>query len=258
MMVNHRTVLELCFPSRCAGCGRYAGMPVCPECNSSLPFIRGASCGLCGKPTLYEVHGCLECRGRLKHLDATVAMATYQEPLRAIIHKFKYDNGRRLAPLLGSMAAVRLAAALDRGDPLVSHVPMHRRKRRDRGYDHADLLARGVARALGLKAVSLLERARPTAAQSSLSREERHANVRGAFLFVGDELGGGDVVLVDDVLTTGSTLSECAAALKGGGAGRVTACVLARDVIDGPGRPPPPAAPGRKSPRINGSADFAG
>ncbi len=171
----------------------------------------------------------------MRDLDETVALAVYEEPLRSAIHKLKYGNGWRLAPLLGAMAAARLAPLLWSPQPLLTFVPMHRRKRRMRGYDHAQRLAEGIARALGLSAVPLLERTRPTPAQSSLSQEGRRCNVREAFGPVGNALRGEEVVLVDDVLTTGSTLCECAAVLKGNGAGRVTACVLARDLLLGNG-----------------------
>jgi len=159
-------------------------------------------------------------------------MAVYEEPLRSAIHKLKYDNGWRLAPLFGAMAAARLAPSLRSSQPVVTFVPMHSRKRRVRGYDHAEKLAQGVGNALGLEVLALLERSRPTTAQSSLSHEERRRNVKGAFSATQERLHGEEVVLVDDILTTGYTLSECAAALKASGAGRITACVLARDLLD--------------------------
>jgi len=253
-MMNYGTLAELLFPTRCAGCGEYAGRPLCPRCTASLPRIRGPVCSLCGKPTLYEVDGCLECRGRVKGIDATVALAVYEEPLRSAIHKLKYGNGRRLAPPLGAMAAVSLAPRLRRTDPVLTYVPMHRRKKRARGYDHAELLAEGVARALGLSVVPLLERTRLTRAQSSLSHEGRRVNVRGAFRVTREGPLQAEVVLVDDVMTTGYTLSECAVALKRAGAHRVTACVLARDLVREVG-----AGAGRYDPdSINGSAHFPG
>ncbi len=232
-MTNINILLELVFPTRCAGCGGYAGRPLCPRCNASLHLIRGPACTGCGRPAPRVVEVCQECRGRLRHVDTTVALAVYQEPLRSAIHKLKYDNGWRLAPLLGAMAAARLAPMLRSPHPVVTFVPMHRRKRRMRGYDHAEKLAQGVGSALGLEVIRLLERSRPTTAQSSLSHEERRRNVRGAFRATDGRLHGEEIVLVDDILTTGYTLSECAAALKAHGAGRVTACVLARDLLCG-------------------------
>jgi competence protein ComFC len=233
-MINYSRAAELIFPTRCAGCGTYAGLPICPRCNASMPLIRGPVCTRCGGPTLYPLEECPECRERIGHLDATVALAVYEEPLRSAIHKLKYDNGWRLAAPLGAMAAVRLAPLLP-PRPLLTFVPMHRGKKRARGYDHAERLAQGVGRALGLTAVPVLERTRPTRAQSSLSHDGRQRNVRGAFRVAGEGQDGREIVLVDDVLTTGYTLSECAAALKAGGAVRVIACVLARDMLGGSG-----------------------
>jgi ComF family protein len=233
-MINYSIISELLFPVRCAGCGSYEGRPLCPSCNTNLPLIKGPACRRCGKPALYEVDGCLECRGRIRHLDATMAMALYEEPLRSAIHKLKYGNGWRLAAPLGAMAAVRLAPLLGSERPLVTFVPMHARKRWARGYDHAEKLAQGVARALGLDAVRLVERTRFTPSQSSLNHEGRRVNVRGAFGPAGrqdERVKGSEVIIVDDVLTTGYTLTECARVLRECGAGRITACVLARDVV---------------------------
>ncbi|MDY6794637.1 MAG: ComF family protein [Actinomycetota bacterium] len=227
---------ELFFPTRCAGCGRYSGRPLCLECTASLPLIRGPVCSLCGKPTLYDVEDCLECRGRIRYLDATVALAVYEEPLRSMIHKLKYRNGWRLAMPLGAMAAVRLAPMLGGDEPVVTYVPMYRRNRKARGYDHAEELARGVARALGLKVETLLGRTRPCKAQSGLTHEDRRVNVLGAFQERATAAHVREAVLVDDVLTTGYTLRECAGALKKAGVERVIACVLARDLLGEPTR----------------------
>ncbi len=168
----------------------------------------------------------------MKTVDRAVAMAVYEEPLRSVIHKLKYGNGWRLAAPLGAMAAASLAPHLLSERPVVTFVPMHFRKRRERGYDHAEKLAAGVARALGLEAVPLLQRARPSPAQASLGYAERRLNVRGAFKPRPAAERSWEVVVVDDVLTTGSTMAECAAVLKTGGVRRVVACVLARDVLD--------------------------
>lgn len=224
------SLAELLFPTRCAGCGRYEGRPLCPSCLSSLPLIGGPACLRCGKPTQYEVEWCLLCRGRVRHIDATCALAVYEEPLRSAIHKLKYGNGWRLARPLGHMAAARLAPLLGEGEPPVTFVPMHARKRRTRGYDHAELLGRAVAAALGLPFAALLERTRATPPQASLDHRGRRGNVRGAFRVRGGFAAGGEVVIVDDVMTTGCTLAECARVLKRAGARKVIACVLARDL----------------------------
>lgn len=228
--MNHGTLAELLFPTRCAGCGRYAGRLLCPGCTARFPYIREPVCSRCGKPTLYRVEECEQCRGRLRRLDLCRALALYEEPLRTVIHRLKYGGAWRLARPLGFLAATSLAPWLGDGFPCVTHVPMHPRRRRSRGYDHSELLARAVAEALGLPHRALLVRTRhsPTQAGSDFSR--RRENVRGAFRAREGRPLPLEVVLVDDVLTTGFTLAECAAALKRSGVKRVTACVLARDL----------------------------
>ena len=230
-MIIINNIEDILFPVRCAGCGRYLRRPICPECNAAMPLVRGNACSRCGKPTLYPVDGCLQCGAHMKAVDRTMAVAVYEEPLRSVIHKLKYGNGWRLARPLGAMAAARLAPCLVTRRPAITFVPMHRRRRRERGYDHAEKLALGVSRALGLEAVPLLERTRFTPSQASLGYAARRENVRRSFRTIeGRELAD-EVVLVDDVLTTGSTLGECASVLKGAGVGRVVACVLARDLL---------------------------
>lgn len=229
-MMNHGTLAELFFPTRCAGCGRYAGRFLCPDCTARFPYIRGPACTRCGKPTMYQVEGCEQCRGRLRRLDLCRALALYEEPLRTVIHRLKYGGAWRLSRSLGFLAAASLAPWLGDGIPCITHVPMHPRRKRFRGYDHSELLARAVAEALGLPHRTLLVRTRhsPTQAGSDLAR--RRENVRGAFRFREGESPPREVVLVDDVLTTGFTLAECVATLKRAGVKRVAACVLARDL----------------------------
>ncbi len=152
--------------------------------------------------------------------------------MRSVIHRFKYRNGRRLAPLLAALLSARLKATPLPGPfpQAVTFVPMHPRRERERGYNQSRLLAEELARHLGLDCLPLLARPRSSPPQAGLSMEQRRANLRGCL----ETNPGADVpcsiLLVDDVFTTGTTLSECARALKQAGAGCVVACVLARDL----------------------------
>ncbi len=230
-MINHGTLAELLFPTRCAACGRYSGRLLCPRCTARLPYIKGPVCRRCGKPSLYEVEECGQCRGKVKMLDLCRALALYEDPIRTVIHRMKYGGIWRLSRPLGFMAATSLAPFLGAGTPCVTHVPMHPRRRRSRGYDHAELLAGAVAEALGLPFRPLLVRTRHSPAQATLDLARRRENVRDAFRVARTAGLPREVILVDDVMTTGYTLSECASALKRAGVRRVSACVLARDLI---------------------------
>jgi len=231
--------VDLAFPVVCAGCGDHPGRLICPSCLVNITRPRGPSCLRCGRPTQYPVEACNHCREHLRHLDGTVALGLYREPLRELIHEFKYRGTAVLARPLGAMLAAEVAPRLASGDFLVTHVPAHPRRRRERGYDQAELLARQVSSCLGLPFAPLLQRVRHTRPQVELGLEERLGNVRDAFrpspLCRSDAARERSVLLVDDVLTTGATLGEGAKVLKGRGVSAVIACVLARDLPEGQG-----------------------
>ena len=217
--------LDLAFPGVCVGCGR-EGPPLCPACAPALDARidepPGVPIGLPGDipESLLQVEWCASFRGTV----------------RAALHAMKYGAEQRLAGPLGQAVARRWARVGAGGD-LVVHVPVHADRRRVRGYDQAELIARSAARALGLPHRSVLERHRATAAQFDLDRRDRASNVVGAFRVrperresrAGSELRGRWVVLVDDVLTTGATLSACATALEAAGAMGVSAITVARE-----------------------------
>ncbi len=155
------------------------------------------------------------------------AYGVFEEPLRELVHLFKYAGVTALARPLGRL--LRLAMPRDRRFDLIVPTPLHWRRRWTRGYNQSMLLARELAPVLGLKPVNALRRTRATPTQAGLSRTARRANVAGAFVVRDASLvRGRRVLLVDDVMTTGATLRACAAALKRAGAQSVSIAVLAR------------------------------
>ncbi len=157
--------------------------------------------------------------------------AAFTGPTRAAIHALKYGGERRLARPLGDLLAERWRRAGVGGDVLVP-VPVHPERRRERGFDQAELLAGAVGEALGMPMVTALERREATEAQHHLGRDERARNVGGAFGVRASEVGhihGRWVVLIDDVTTTGATLAGCAAALTASGALAVSGLTVARE-----------------------------
>ena len=158
--------------------------------------------------------------------------APFSGPVRAALHGLKYAGERRLAEPLAAAVAARWGAAGAGGDLLVP-VPVHAERARRRGYDQAVLLTIEVARRLELPWLAALERTRNTSPQFDLGRGARRANVAGAFALRGPreaaQVRGRWVVLVDDVVTTGSTLVACAGALRAAGAAAVSAVTVARE-----------------------------
>lgn len=220
-------LLDLALPARCVGCAR-EGAPVCTTCLPALDARLGLAAGTpIGLPAdiprgLLQLEWC----------------APFGGLVRRALHELKYSGERRLAEPLGRAVARRWARAGAGGDAIVP-VPVHADRIRARGYDQAGLIAAVAARELGLSCAPLLERARSTIAQFDLDRGSRAANVEGAFrlrppppgsrLPADRPLAGRWIVLVDDVVTTGATLSACAAPLLAAGALGVSAIAVARE-----------------------------
>lgn len=215
--------LDLALPPTCAGCDR-EGSALCADCRPALDarlhLPPGTPLGLPGDipDPLVQVEWC----------------ASFSGVTRRALHRLKYAGERRLADPLGDAVGRRWARAGAGGDVLVP-VPASPDRVRERGYDQAALIARAAGRACGLPVESVLERTRTTAAQFDLDRRERAGNVAGAFRLRVIEtprqldLAGAWIVLVDDVLTTGSTLAACARVLLDHGALAVSAVTVARE-----------------------------
>jgi ComF family protein len=221
-------VLDLAFPARCPGCGR-EGPPICPACLPALDVRLELPGGVAiGLPSdvpapLLQLEWC----------------APFGGLVRKALHELKYSGETRLAVPLGEAIARRWRQVAAGGDVLVP-VPIHAERARRRGYDQAELIARAAARSLDLPCAPILQRTRATIAQFDLDRRTRATNVHGAFQLRGrppmvhpaapaKPLADRWVVLVDDVVTTGSTLSSCAMALLAGGAIGVSAITVARE-----------------------------
>lgn len=233
----HRVLLRL-IGRRCAICGALLGAGhahdcmFCPECVYRLPFRTGGHCPRCGE--LYEdgagpVYLCGECRRRLPPWGRIGFVGPYRGVLKEMIHEFKFsgrvDRSRVLQELL---ARAYFQHGLGFPDLLVP-VPLHPSRLRRRGFNQSLELARFLGRVLEVPvARDVLVRQRNTVAQSTLTRSERLSNLKGAFVVRKELCRDRSIVLVDDVMTTGTTLRTCAATLRKAGAGRVDVLVLAR------------------------------
>ena len=176
---------------------------------------------------------CGPCRRRAPGFDYARSAARYEDVMREALHAFKFRGRRALAAPLGELLVEAMEGRLPAGVPaLLVPVPLHPRRERERGFNQASLLARRVGRAWRVPVPDdVLVRAVATPSQTELDAPARRANVRDAFRLRRPELVvGRHVLLVDDILTTGATLSECARCLREGGAVTVGALAVARVV----------------------------
>jgi len=221
------------FPTACVSCGDLVfapDPPLCPKCWSALPLITGVSCR-CGSPLQGSAdEDCGRCRRGRSVLVEGASLGIYEGPLRDCVIALKYRGRHRTAArlslrLLQSEGCRRILAASD----VVVGVPLHAERERRRGFNQARLLARALARGAGLPVSESLVRTRNTRTQTDLSAGERRRNVRKAFAVDADSvLRGARVTLVDDVITTGATLRECALTLLAHGAREVRSITVAR------------------------------
>lgn len=218
---------DLFYPQRCVGCERRASDVLCRGCFDALPTIGRPVCARCGMPTAFETFACEECKNVDFGFDGARAALRYEGVGKEIVHSLKYGG---YTTLVERLAAPLMAEVVDRKrrfDAVVP-VPLHRSRLRRRGFNQAELLARGVARRLEAPVSAKLEAVRRTRDQVELSAGERRANVEGAFSARARVRG--TILLVDDVFTTGATMSSCANTLVRAGADEVHALSLCRTV----------------------------
>ncbi len=215
------------FPPRCGGCDQ-SGERWCEDCQQKVTRLGETCCECCGEP-LEQPGLCEQCRRRPPAFKALRSWCAYRDPARQAIHRLKYRRDIGLAealaaPLLGQVHA--LGWKID----VVTSVPLSPARLRQRGYNQASMLAYPVALSLGKPfRAGLLVRNRDTASQVGLSAAERERNVQGAFS--ARPVPGQSILVIDDVITTGSTMNACAQALQAAGATAVYGLSYARAII---------------------------
>jgi len=248
------SLARLAYPEQCLLCGQPLGVDyrhVCAACSERLPWIGPHACPVCGEQVgeyAATDKGCAECRGHAFQFERAVAPFRYEGRVRELILQFKYGRRPSLAYALGDLLGDFLAqGGLSQEVDALAPVPLHWRRRFARGFNQARLIALEVGQRFSLPVLTgLLCRRVSTRSQTTFSRTQRRTNVRGAFVIAGSEtdanplrrllarlkrppsVQGLRLLLIDDVLTTGSTASECARILRNAGATRVLVATLAR------------------------------
>ncbi len=223
-----RAVLDFVFPPRCVVCGS-GGSFLCTVCASGLPKAEPPRCPRCWSPGS-DAYLCPECQAGPPAFDGLRAAFLYQGVVRDLVHALKYRGTTALAGPMASLLADVVHRDVLAADVLVP-VPLAGVRRRTRGFNQAESLARALGRELGLPVrPGALRRRRQTTPQArTADAEQRRRNVAGAFACREGPVAGQRVLLVDDVTTTGATLAACAGPLKAGGARSVWAITFARE-----------------------------
>jgi ComF family protein len=204
------SLLDLVFPPRCEVCRTSSQEIICSSCFKQIKFM---------KPHL-----------------GIYCVSIYDGVLREAIHRFKFKRRKKLAEPLGFLMVQYLSQLplleMEKLDAIVP-VPLHRRRLRERGFNQAELLGNIVGKYFGLPLLPAVERTRDTQAQFDLPREKRFNNIAEAFSVARPvEIEGRRIMLIDDIYTTGATITECSRALKAAGAKRIEVATLSRAVED--------------------------
>ncbi|HMJ07169.1 MAG TPA: ComF family protein [Chthoniobacterales bacterium] len=231
-----RALVSLFYPPLCTVCSAPIDFAayLCESCAAKAQRIKPPFCAICSEPfdgAITDIFSCANCEHRVLHFEAAVAACRSRGVVRQILHEFKYRRQTYLRHPIADWLVETLADPRLEGRRFdcVIPVPLHPARKRERGFNQAELLAEILSARAGLPMQNALERIRYTTTQTAFDRAERMENLHNAFrLRKKADVRGWRVLLIDDVLTTGSTLSECARVLKAGGAVSVHAATAGR------------------------------
>ena len=217
------------FPKQCVSCGK-VGSFLCLSCKEKLPRLLSPLCPKCGRPQASGIV-CPSCRQRRTEIDGIRSPYRFDEVIRKAIHQLKYQNLKAISSCLAELLADYLGSSPLPCEVLVP-VPLHQRRLKERGYNQSSLLSRELGKLTNLPVIEncliRIKEAQPQVKAASM--EERRENVVGAFMCRDEKVSGKQVILIDDVCTSGATLESCAVALKSKGAISVWGLTIAREI----------------------------
>lgn len=227
---------SLIFPACCISCNKplwgHRNPYLCATCLDKVTWLDNNCCKFCGYQSgkyIESPERCRECRGKDLKFTKAVAVVRYSGSIRKIIKAFKFHAESSLAmPMAALMHQRMLESEISEADLLIP-VPLHDKRLRERGYNQSELLAREISRLCRIPYNKrCLLRTKNTAPQSMLRKKERRLNPLGAFMPGSADLTGKKILLIDDIMTTGSTVSECSRVCRAAGAAQINILVFAR------------------------------
>lgn len=231
-------ISNVIFPPQCLGCAEilhpHGRQLFCSACKEKIKFITGNLCPVCGTTfsnSPAESHLCGNCLKNKPYFSCARAVFSYETIILEVIHQFKYGNNISVGARLASLMADFSFPDVEFTDySLIMPVPLHIKRLRERGFNQSLILARALAKKWLIPLdFSLLKRHKSTLTQTGLHKTERKQNIKGAFeVSDKNKIAGKNVLLIDDVYTTGATINECAKTLIKAGAQNVTVLTLAR------------------------------
>jgi ComF family protein len=221
--INRLPITNFFYPNKCICCEKILKIdvwpPICEKCEREFKPYAGYRWTICDRPIEHE--GCCSvCNEHKLYYDKGYCVYPYADDIRMMLLKCKYDKEPRFCDFFGKQLYEYMSDKISEYDVITS-VPMYVKKQRVRGYNQAELIALELAERGGVEYRVLLRRKVETTPQSSLNKNDRAKNVIGAFEAVTEPLYDKRILIVDDILTTGSTLNECSKMLKGIGAAQV-------------------------------------
>lgn len=235
------SLLDFVFPKKCVGCSKF-GDYFCAECKSKIDYLEKPVCPVCQRQAVGgRTH--FGCRTRYT-LDGLVVATRYRDPVKVAVKKVKYKWVYDIEKVLVDLVASQIWKFDIPEELMLAPVPLHKKRKNWRGFNQAEILAKTLAKKFGVSYADLLIRIRETKTQVGLSRDDRKKNVKGAFALIsirhpelarpefhrkdsGPFLTDQNIMLIDDVYTSGATMAECAKVLKKAGAKSVWGMAVA-------------------------------
>lgn len=217
-------ILGLLYPQVCPFCGKVSGERICSACRKELRYIEEPRCMRCGKPLrIAEQEYCLDCEQRSHSYERGLSLWVHSGSVQSAVYQFKYHNRRIYSRFFAQELLERYEEAIRRWNiALIVPIPLSKKRRRERGFNQAELLAKEIGKKLEIPVESKrLVRVKNTKPQKEMDARGRRSNLKDAFAWKGERPIRGNILLIDDIYTTGNTIDHAAGTLKNAGARKV-------------------------------------